>query len=81
MTRIPLIERADAADAVQRSYALLEERGMDVLNVMKVFAHDPPFLDGFARMIVALYADEPVITPRQRELAWLHTSQCNACHY
>ena len=32
-------------------------------------------------MIVALYADEAVISPRHRELAWLHTSRSNHCHY
>ena len=81
MTRIPLIEPEHAPANVLASYEMFTNRGMEVLNVMKVWAHDAPFLDGFARMIVALYADDPVISPRHRELAWLHTSRSNHCHY
>lgn len=80
MTRIPLIEPDQAPAAVQDVYARLAADRLDVLNVMKVFAHDPPFLDGFAVMIEALYSD-PLIEPRHRELAWLRTSQVNDCHY
>lgn len=80
MTRITLIEPDDASGAVRDVYNRLEAGRMDVLNVMKVFAHDPAFLEGFAPMIEALYGD-PIITPRQRELAWLRTSQVNDCHY
>lgn len=85
MTRIPLIEPEQASGTVQEVYRQLgageEASGRsNVLNVMKVFAHDPPFLEGFAAMIQSLYSD-PVITPRHRELAWLYTSQLNDCHY
>jgi alkylhydroperoxidase family enzyme len=80
MARIPLIESDHAPAAVQDIYARLAAGRSDVLNVMKVFAHDPPFLAGFAQMIEALYGD-PLISPRHRELAWLRTSQVNACHY
>ena len=80
MTRIPLIEPDDATDAVRAVYARFGAESQDVLNVMKVFAHDPAFLEGFAPMIEALYGD-PLISPRHRELAWLRTSEVNACHY
>jgi alkylhydroperoxidase family enzyme len=80
MTRIPLIEPDQAPADVQDVYARLGGERASVLNVMKVFAHDPPFLDGFANMIQALYGDD-VIEPRHRELAWLRTSQVNDCHY
>jgi alkylhydroperoxidase family enzyme len=80
VTRIPLIEPDDASAEVRDVYERLGGRRMNVLNVMKVFAHDPPFLEGFARMIEALYGDG-VISPRHRELAWLRTSQVNDCHY
>lgn len=80
MTRIPLIETDQAPAAVQDIYARLAGGRTSVLNVMKVFAHDPPFLAGFAQMIEALYGDD-AIEPRHRELAWLRTSQVNVCHY
>jgi len=80
MTRIPLIEPDQASAEVREIYAELAADRMDVLNVMKVFAHDPAFLEGFAGMIGALYGD-PIIAPRHRELAWLRTSQINDCHY
>lgn len=80
MNRIPLIEREDASPRVLELYRRLFGHDGDVLNVMKVFAHDPPFLAGFAEMIEALYGDS-VISPRHRELAWLHTSRLNDCHY
>lgn len=85
MTRIPLIEPDQASGTVREIYRQLGSGAdasgrIDVLNVMKVFAHDPAFLEGFAPMIGALYGD-PLIAPRHRELAWLRTSQLNDCHY
>jgi len=80
VTRIPLIEPDQAPPAVREVYARLAAERLDVLNVMKVFAHDPAFLDGFAQMIEGLYGDA-IIKPRHRELAWLRTSQVNDCHY
>jgi len=80
MTRIPLIEPDQASPAVRKVYEKLSADRMNVLNVMKVFAHDPSFLDGFVRMLEALYGDG-LITARHRELAWLRTSQINGCHY
>lgn len=80
MTRIPLVEPDAASPDVRAVYDRLSAERMDVLNVMKVFAHAPPFLDGFARMIGALYGDR-VLADRHRELAWLRTSQINDCHY
>jgi alkylhydroperoxidase family enzyme len=80
MNRIPLIEREDASPRVRELYRRFSGDDGRVPNVMKVFAHDPPFFAGFTEMVEALYTD-PIISPRHRELAWLHTSRLNACHY
>jgi alkylhydroperoxidase family enzyme len=80
MTRIPLIEPNEASPEVQALYRRLFADGANVPNVMKVFAQDPPFLDGAMTMLAALYGDATLV-PRHRELAWLRTSQLNACHY
>ncbi|MEM7279953.1 MAG: carboxymuconolactone decarboxylase family protein [Pseudomonadota bacterium] len=78
--RIPLIEKADANDDVRPIYERFEASGLGVYNVMKLWANDPAFLQGFEAMITGLYSDD-TLNARYRELAWLRTSQLNSCHY
>lgn len=80
MTRIPLIEPEAADDEIATIYGRLREHGFGIFNVMKVFANDARFLAGFEQMLGAIYVDE-TLAPRYRELAWLRTSNLNACHY
>jgi hypothetical protein len=80
MSRIPLVETADASPEVQRVYADLQRWGVPLLNVMKLFGNHEAFLRGFYEMFRPLYGT-PTISPRHRELAYLRASQLNSCHY
>ena len=80
MTRIPLVEPADASPEVRRLYDEIATWGVPILNVVKLFANHEGFLRGFVEMFRVLY-HEPTITPRVRELAYLRASQLNSCHY
>lgn len=80
MARIPFVEPADAPAEVQEIYQRFNDLGYGVFNVMKVFANDPQFFAGFEQMFKSIYLDD-TLAPRYRELAWLRTSDVNACHY
>ena len=80
MARIPFVEPDMAPKEVNGIYQRFSELGYGVFNVMKVFANDPQFFAGFEQMFNAIYVDE-TLAPRYRELAWLRTSDVNACHY
>lgn len=80
MARIPLIEPTIASAEVRATYAKLEAIGFPIYNVLKLFANNPVVLEGFVKIIEALYIS-PRIPPRYRELAYLRASQVNACHY
>ncbi|MBI2802924.1 MAG: carboxymuconolactone decarboxylase family protein [Gammaproteobacteria bacterium] len=80
MARIPLIEPEQASADVRAAYGEMESIGFPVLNVTKLFANNPKFLNGLTQMALALYQN-PVLSPRYRELAYLRASQVNVCHY
>lgn len=80
MARIPLVEPAAASDEVREIYARLEGLGFTIFNVFKLFGNDARLLRGFAEIAMALY-ENPALSPRHRELAYLRASQLNACHY
>lgn len=80
MARIPFVEPETATPEVGEIYQRFADLGYGVFNVMKVFANDPKFFAGFEQMFNAIYLDE-TLAPRYRELAWLRTSDVNACHY
>jgi hypothetical protein len=80
MARIPFVEPETASPEVDAVYKRFGDLGYGVFNVMKVFANDSQFLAGFEQMFQAIYVDE-ALAPRYREIAWLRTSDVNACHY
>ena len=80
MSRIPVVERADAGPEVNASYDALEAMGFPLLNVLKMFGNHAGMLDAFSRMAMALY-ENPKLEARYRELAYLRASQINAGHY
>ena len=80
MSRIPLIEPADAAPEVRESYSEIEAMGFPVFNVMKMLANNPTVFAGFVEIMRGLYG-QPRIATRYRELAYLRASQVNSCHY
>ena len=80
MSRIPLVEPAQASPAVRAIYDDLRRWGVPLLNVMKLFGNHEGFLRGFHEMFRPLYLASK-LTPRRRELAYLRASQLNSCHY
>lgn len=80
MARIPLVDPATASAAVQAVYQRVEASGMPILNVMKLFGNHAPYVEALSCFVGALY-EQPRISPRYRELAYLRASQLNACHY
>ena len=55
MSRIPLIEPDEADDAVKAVYDRFEASGLGVFNVMKLWANDRAFLEGFESMIHSVF--------------------------
>ncbi len=80
MSRIPLVEAEDASDAQRALFARMERLGFSVLNVFKLWAHNPQVAEGFLGIAEGLYGS-PKLSPRLRELAYLRASQVNSCHY
>lgn len=80
MSRIPLVEAADASDEQRALFARMEKLGFSVLNVFKLWAHNPKVAEGFLGIAEGLYG-APTLAPRLRELAYLRASQVNSCHY
>ena len=80
MSRIPLVEVEDASDEQRALFSRMEKLGFSVLNVFKLWAHNPKVAEGFLGIAEALYGS-PKLSPRLRELAYLRASQVNSCHY
>ena len=81
MSRIPLVERSDANEAVTAMFDRMEGLGFSLLNVFKLWANNPDAANGFLQIAEALYGAKARLSPRYRELAYLRASQLNACHY
>lgn len=80
MSRIPGIEPADASPEVRRVYDRYAADGFPIFNVMKMFANKAEFVAALYELTRGLYTNGK-LAPRYRELAYLRTSQINACHY
>jgi hypothetical protein len=80
MSRIPGIEPDDAPPAVRAIYAKYKADGFPIFNVMKMFANKAEFLAALYELTSGLYINAK-LAARYRELAYLRTSQINACHY
>jgi alkylhydroperoxidase family enzyme len=80
MPRIPLVEPKHASAAVRALYESFSGPDVPVLNVMKLFGNNVDFLAALARIARALY-QQPHLSPRYRELAYLRASQLNSSHY
>jgi hypothetical protein len=80
MARIPLVDPADPGldpkvRETLRSYA---GSPLGVPNVIRALANHPGVLGGFGHVV---YGPDALITPAQRELAYLTASALNSCHY
>ena len=80
MPRLPLIEPEQASPEAREMFEHLTGPNLPILNVMKLFANNTDLLAGLTRIGGAIYND-PKLSPRYRELAYLRASQVNSCHY
>jgi alkylhydroperoxidase family enzyme len=81
MSRIPLVEPEHASPEIRALYDQIQNAGMPVFNVMKMFANNPNCLAALVNFVHGLYGDSSKLAPRLRELAYLRASQLNSCRY
>jgi alkylhydroperoxidase family enzyme len=84
MSRLPLLDPDDPAVDPEVRRLLGELRALGeggrLPNVMRAFANHPGALRFLAGAVSAFYRSG-LITPAQRELAYLTASAINNCHY
>jgi alkylhydroperoxidase family enzyme len=80
MARIPLVDPADPSldPAVRDVLGAYGGTPLGVPNVIRALANHPGLLRGFGHVV---YTPAALITPAQRELAYLTASATNSCHY
>ncbi len=80
MSRIPLVERADADAEVSALFDRADSLGFSLFNVFKLWANNTGAATGLLNIAEALYGNNK-LSARYRELAYLRASQLNSCHY
>lgn len=80
MARIPYMEYDQASDKTKAIYKKLESANGQVANIYKVLGNHPGALEGLVGMSMATYHSSDM-NPQLAELAYLHTSTLNQCHY
>ena len=75
----PLPKEHAAAD-VQAVYDNLRQAFGRMPNIFAVMAHRPGVLNTFLPLYTAII-NEGTVAPKCKELAWMKTSQVNACAY
>jgi alkylhydroperoxidase family enzyme len=80
MARIPLVdpEDPDLDPAIKEIIGAYSGTALGVPNVIRALANHPGLLRGFGNVV---YTPAALITPVQRELAYLTASAANSCHY
>jgi alkylhydroperoxidase family enzyme len=80
VARIPLVDPGDANldPAAREVLEALTGSALGVPNVLRAMANHPVALREGA---MVSYRPGSLITPRQRELAYLTASVVNSCHY
>lgn len=80
MARIPLVDPGDPDldPAVRRRLTASTGSLIGVPNVLRALANHPGILGEFGPVV---YGPDALITPTQRELAYLTASVTNSCHY
>jgi AhpD family alkylhydroperoxidase len=80
VARIPLVDPEDPGldSSVRRRLTASTESLIGVPNVLRALANHPGLLGGFGHVV---YSPDALITPAQRELAYLTASVTNSCHY
>jgi len=77
---VACVERAEANAQTLAFYDLAEARFQDLLNVFKVFGHQPEYGHVFTQTILAILKDG-VLDWRMKELLILKTTFENRCQY
>jgi alkylhydroperoxidase family enzyme len=80
MARIPLVDPEDSNldPGVREILSGYGGTMLGVPNVIRALANHPELLRGFGNVV---YTPAALITPSQRELAYLTASAANSCHY
>jgi alkylhydroperoxidase family enzyme len=80
MARIPLVDPEDPGlnQAVKEALGAYGGTPLGLPNVIRALANHPGLLRGFGHVV---YTPAALITPAQRELAYLTASAANSCHY
>ena len=80
VARIPLVDPEDSNldPAVKEVLGAYGGMALGVPNVIRALANRPGLLGGFGNVV---YTPAALITPSQRELAYLTASAANSCHY
>jgi alkylhydroperoxidase family enzyme len=80
MARIPLVDPEDSRldPDVKEVLGAYAGTPLGVPNVLRALANHPVLLRGFGHVV---YTPAALITPAQRELAYLTSSAANSCHY
>jgi hypothetical protein len=80
VARIPLVDPDDPGADPDARAALRALSGtfFGAPNVLRALANHPRLMGGFG---MAVYSPDALITPAQRELAYLTASVVNSCHY
>ena len=77
---VSYVEREQADAATIKFYDAAEERFQALLNIFKVFGHQPEYGQAFTDMIMAILKDG-VISWATKELLILKATQRNDCQY
>ncbi|MFT5503823.1 MAG: 4-carboxymuconolactone decarboxylase [Gammaproteobacteria bacterium] len=77
---VSYVERVQASEGTLAFYDAAEERFQALLNIFKVFGHQPEYGTAFTNLIMAVLKDS-VIDWKTRELNILKATQRNECKY
>src|SRR5437762_10287194 len=80
MARLSYVEKETAAPDQEKILAQVTQKSGKIANIWKLWAHSPMTLETFMPFYKALMM-KGSLDPRQRELAYVKTSQINGCPY
>ncbi len=80
MSRVKLVDKAEASPEVQEIYGRVEGHGARILNLYKALAHNPHLLLNFMRLGNALLT-KTELSPKLRELAILRIAKLAGSEY
>lgn len=80
MSRVQLIQKAQATDEVKEIFNKMEAHGARILNLYRVLAHSPEVMRNFVRLGNSLLS-KAKLSPKLRELAILRVAKLTGSQY